>query len=372
MNDTDFEDVRFFKEIPVLRPTTQSLMSTLSGKKTIKAFAKACNTPPPPKSLKRHKTPSRDVSEESPNKKRPSPSGWKVSASIQTPSRPMTSLSCNWQGTLELSQSSTSQDVVETVTFQDDQNEVASTNTPGVCRALFSSKSTPNSHSTSKIPAKRADQENCSKTSNAPEKIFRSHSAPDLAIETSTKSRSKRSGQKSSKSLFSPRVKLSPSKSRKEPMDTELVLQAVENLNQLKQGIIPENDFDLEKIYLGKSFTFEYGILKAETAIKYEARDVCIPKERNANNLFMALVKVFAEPINCGYFNEAEIDVIFLVLTMSSQAQSLLARMLVRRRGWHRVDSIEYLDIAADLTKVLQELIDRRIFDVGMSDSLFF
>lgn len=319
-----------------------------------------------------------------------STSPWKV-INIQTPDRLMTALSSDWQSTLDVTKKQPSNDIITTGITDDNlmqRNSIRSTtNTPiksSPRRALFSPPNTQRNlcseaeHCAPNLPTKTNG------STNSPTKIYGVSNSPmkmNGSSKLSTKSNRASSSSKepypssnttpiktptrNAKPPFSPRVKTTPHKARSDRVDTDLATRAVENLNQAKQGVIPLNDFDLEAIYAKKSFELEYGSLDTSTAIKYEAKDLRDPEDKHADHFFMVLVNVFSEPMNCGYFNDYELDTIFSLLTLSPKAQSLLVRMLKRKRGWHRVTAIQYPEIDPDLKPFFRELVEHGFLDDG-------
>lgn len=142
-----------------------------------------------------------------------------------------------------------------------------------------------------------------------------------------------------------------------------MVFRAIENLNLAEQGVIP-TEFDLELIYREKRFEIEYKCSREENpSKKYNLRAVNLPRDKNGMLFTTALLKVFSEATNCGYFNSEELDVVFKLLTLSEGAQSLLARLTKRKRGWHKVDSIKYPEIADDLGPFFKELVEAKFLN---------
>lgn len=155
----------------------------------------------------------------------------------------------------------------------------------------------------------------------------------------------------------------SPRKALTFAIDQEKTYEMIENFNQVNQGTIKPNEFNLEKIYSTNNFIFEYGQLDTTAAENYDIKDVVLPKEKHADHLFMAVVDVFHNVINCGYFDKKEIDTLFSLFTLSAGAQILLAKMLKRQRVLHRVEKIQRLD--EGLKKHFPELIQRSFFSTG-------
>ncbi|KAL2740672.1 fanconi-associated nuclease 1-like isoform X1 [Vespula squamosa] len=145
-------------------------------------------------------------------------------------------------------------------------------------------------------------------------------------------------------------------------VDKELTHTAIENMNLVKEGVILANNFDLQKIYAASSFTFKYNRIDTRTSEKYEYNDVIIPTETYAALLFMIVVNVFSNPINCGYFDKDETDFIFSMFTLSVQAQMLFARILKRKYSWHRVKHLKYKNLADDMIPIYKELVSKSFF----------
>ncbi|KAK2577223.1 hypothetical protein KPH14_003369 [Odynerus spinipes] len=159
-------------------------------------------------------------------------------------------------------------------------------------------------------------------------------------------------------------------------VDRKLTITALENLNLVKEGAIQENNFDLETIYSSNSFTFKYNRVDTTVSMRYEYCDVVVPTETAAAHLFMIIVNVFSNPINCGYFNKEETDFIFSMLTLSVQAQMLLARMLKRKHSWYRVEHLtNKYKITDDLVPICKELVSKSFFTCNIENeklSTFF
>lgn len=151
----------------------------------------------------------------------------------------------------------------------------------------------------------------------------------------------------------------SPRKLFEETISSEITQRAIENLNLRKQGAIGPNNFDLTKIYASGKFDMTYRSLRTDVVEKYELKDVIFPGEKHADHLFTMIVDVFSNVLNCGYFDETELDFLFTALTLSAKSQMLLARLLKRKRSWHRVSSIQYPEIAENLKMYFEELVDK-------------
>lgn len=196
---------------------------------------------------------------------------------------------------------------------------------------------------------------------NSPQKsnsLTHSESVENLGLGSFTPKKSPRS-----MSNFKNNGKLSPRKLFCDTEISEVTRNTIENLNMLKQGAIGPNNFDLEAIYTSKNYNVQYNSLKTDIVDAFELKDVIFPKETHANHLFSILTDVFSNVINCGYFDEKEIDLVFACLSMSAKAQMLLARLLKRKRTWYRINSIQYLEIDKDLNPYMNELVDKGFCD---------
>ncbi|KAL0099203.1 hypothetical protein PUN28_020048 [Cardiocondyla obscurior] len=142
----------------------------------------------------------------------------------------------------------------------------------------------------------------------------------------------------------------------------DLTSKAINYLNLAKEGAIANNDIDLEKVYSIGKFNYQPKCIDTTITTKYEFDDVVIPEDMYSLHLFKAIVTVFSNPINCGYFDNTELDMIFSFLTLSRHAQALLIRMLKRQYKWHRINHIEYNEISNNLKPVFDELVSRSIF----------
>lgn len=143
-----------------------------------------------------------------------------------------------------------------------------------------------------------------------------------------------------------------------ECVDGGKVSNMIDNLNLARVGIIPRNNFCLEEIYAKDSLASITNMNKIEDVIQivYDAEGVVIPNEYAARDLFNIVTEVFSNPMNCGYFDNEDLDQIFTYLTLSEKAQSLLVRMIKRKHQWQRSASINYLMIDADLKPHFDEL----------------
>ncbi|XP_034191993.2 fanconi-associated nuclease 1 isoform X1 [Osmia lignaria lignaria] len=137
--------------------------------------------------------------------------------------------------------------------------------------------------------------------------------------------------------------------------------QAVEHMNLAKQGAISYNCFNLEEIYSKGEFDYHYNHVNTKTSVKYESSEIISPTDLHAKTLFITIFTVFSNPINCGYFDENELDFVYSIITLPSQAQTLLAHMIKRKRTWFRGNNIKYPDIAPDLKDVFTTLVSRSI-----------
>ncbi|CAL7933255.1 unnamed protein product [Xylocopa violacea] len=148
-------------------------------------------------------------------------------------------------------------------------------------------------------------------------------------------------------------------------IDTEIINQSIEHLNLAKQGAIPQNSFKLEEIYSKTTFNYQYSGINSKTQIKYELDDINICDDLNSKVLFTTIFNVFSNPINCGYFDENELDFIYSILTLSADAQKLLVSMIKRKKGWFRKSNLP--EITENME---QELVSHSIctFDIKSVD----
>lgn len=142
----------------------------------------------------------------------------------------------------------------------------------------------------------------------------------------------------------------------------ELLSMMIDNLNLAKEGAIANNDINLEKVYSSRTFNYKYNPINTSASTRYEINDVIVPVDTYSLHFFLIIVTVFSNPINCGYFDEDELDFIFSLFTLSRSAQALLIRMLKRKHTWHRISNIKYDDISNDLKPIFDELVSRSIF----------
>ncbi|KAG5329838.1 FAN1 nuclease, partial [Acromyrmex charruanus] len=146
----------------------------------------------------------------------------------------------------------------------------------------------------------------------------------------------------------------------------ELKSATINNLNLAKEGAIANNDIDLEKVYSSKRFNYKYNPIDTTVSTKYEINDVVVPTDKNSLLFFLAIVTVFSKPINCGYFDQDELDFVFSMITLRRNAQALLIRMLKRKHTWHRISNIKYAEISNDLKPIFDELVSRSMFKNNM------
>jgi len=145
----------------------------------------------------------------------------------------------------------------------------------------------------------------------------------------------------------------------------ELIFQTIDNLNSAKEGVIADNNINLEKVYASKKFDYKYKSINTATSTRYEIKHIVIPKEPYALHFFLAVVTVFSKPVNCGYFDEDELDYVFSLLTLSEDAQKLFIRLLKRKHKWHRISNVKY-DEVENLRPIFDELVSRSIFKSSM------
>lgn len=142
----------------------------------------------------------------------------------------------------------------------------------------------------------------------------------------------------------------------------ELLSATIDNFNLAKEGAIANNDINLEKVYSSGKFSYKYNRIDTSASTRYEINDVIVPVDTYSLHFFLIIVTVFSNSINCGYFDEEELDFIFSFLTLSRRAQALLIRMLKRKHTWHRISNIKYDEISKDLKPIFDELVSRSIF----------
>ncbi|XP_011861441.1 PREDICTED: fanconi-associated nuclease 1-like isoform X2 [Vollenhovia emeryi] len=143
----------------------------------------------------------------------------------------------------------------------------------------------------------------------------------------------------------------------------ELVSATITNLNLAKEGAIANNDIDLEKVYSSGRFSYNYSPIDTTVPTRYEISDVVVPTDMYSLHLLRAIVVVFSNPINCGYFNQNELDLIYSLMTLPEPAQALFVRILKRKHAWRRISGIKYDRISGDLRPIFDELVSRSIFE---------
>ncbi|XP_011701895.1 PREDICTED: fanconi-associated nuclease 1-like [Wasmannia auropunctata] len=143
----------------------------------------------------------------------------------------------------------------------------------------------------------------------------------------------------------------------------ELISATISNLNLAKERAITNNEIDLEKVYSSGKFSYKYSSIDTTVSTRYEINDVVIPTDKYSLHFFLAIVTVLSNPINCGYFDQDELDFVFSLITLSRRAQALLIRMLKRKHTWHRISNIKYDEISNDLKPVFDELVSRSMFE---------
>lgn len=148
----------------------------------------------------------------------------------------------------------------------------------------------------------------------------------------------------------------------------EMTSEMIENLNLAKEGAIANNDIDLEEVYASGDPRYKYNCIDTTTSIRYEINDVIVPTETVSRHFFLMIVTVFSKPINCGYFGENELDLIYKLITLSKNAQALFVRMLKRKHTWHRISNIDYKEVSSDLKPVFDELVLHSIFKNSIED----
>lgn len=145
--------------------------------------------------------------------------------------------------------------------------------------------------------------------------------------------------------------------------DDDIIRKAIEYMNLSKQNAILPNNFNLEVIYSSEKFDYKYSPIDTKTAMKYELNEITFPSDLKSKVLFTTIFTVFSNPINCGYFDEKELDFIYSILTLPPKAQMLLSRMLSRKKTWHRKSNIKYeTDIGPDLKDIFEILSARSIY----------
>lgn len=142
----------------------------------------------------------------------------------------------------------------------------------------------------------------------------------------------------------------------------ELLSATINNLNLVREGAIANKDINLEKAYSSGIFNYTYNPINTTASTRYEINDVVTPIDMYSLHFFLAIVTVFSNPVNCGYFDRDELDLVFSLITLRRSAQALLIRMLKRKHMWHRISNIKYDEISSDLKPIFDELVSRSIF----------
>ncbi|XP_053998115.1 fanconi-associated nuclease 1-like [Hylaeus anthracinus] len=169
----------------------------------------------------------------------------------------------------------------------------------------------------------------------------------------------------SKRSKYSPKVSITknitPKKLFGHTTDSDIVIKAIEYMNLAKEGAIPKNNFDLEEIYSSGTFDYQYGSVNTKTSMKYELNEVIFCNDLKSKILYTTIFTVLSNPINCGYFDEKELDFIYSIVTLPKEAQMLLACMIKRKRTWYRKSNIKYPEIASDLHNVFKLLASQSV-----------
>lgn len=145
-----------------------------------------------------------------------------------------------------------------------------------------------------------------------------------------------------------------------------LFIQTIENMNLVKQGAISLHNFDLEKIYSKSTFDYQYNNINTEILMKYKLNNINLCSDLKSKIFFTTIFSVLSLPINCGYFDENDLDFIYSIITLPINAQMLLARMIKRKKKWFRKSNISYPEIDTELKDIFQILVSRSIctFDI--------
>lgn len=161
-----------------------------------------------------------------------------------------------------------------------------------------------------------------------------------------------------------------PRKLFHEAIDTGRVSDMIENLNLSRAGVFPKNQFNLEEFY--SSTNSEADVVVEcnmdDIFLAYDFNGVIIPRDKHAEHLFYIITDVFSNAINCGYFDDRELDTVFSILTLSEKAQMLFARMIKRKHDWIRVSSVKYPEIDDDLRPYFQELETHDLYTSGLEN----
>ncbi|CAK9817589.1 Fanconi-associated nuclease 1 [Anthophora quadrimaculata] len=156
-----------------------------------------------------------------------------------------------------------------------------------------------------------------------------------------------------------------------ESKDDDIVIQAIKNMNLARQGVIPLHNFNLIKIYSTNTFNYQYSSVDGETFMKYNVKDINLSRDLNSKILLTTIFRVFSNHINCGYFDENDLDFIYSIITLPASAQMLLVRLIKRNRTWLRGSKIKYPEIEVDdLKDTFKILVSRSIctFDIESED----
>lgn len=151
-----------------------------------------------------------------------------------------------------------------------------------------------------------------------------------------------------------------------ENINNSIIIQTIKNMNLVKQGAISLHNFDLEKIYSKNTFDYQYNDINTENLMKYDLNNINLCNDLNSKILFITIFSVLSLPINCGYFDENDLDFIYSIITLPINAQMLLAKMIKRKRKWFRKNNINYPEIDTELKDIFQILVSRSIctFDI--------
>ncbi|OAD55379.1 Fanconi-associated nuclease 1 [Eufriesea mexicana] len=153
-----------------------------------------------------------------------------------------------------------------------------------------------------------------------------------------------------------------------EVIDSDIITQAIEYMNLTKQGVISLNNFNMEEIYSRSTFEYQFNKINTTTPLKYKLNDISLCDDLNSKILFTTIFNVFCNPVNCGYFNENELDFIYSIITLPINAQMLLARMIKRSRKWFRKCNIKYPEIGEELKDTFEILVSRSICTFDIKD----
>lgn len=153
-----------------------------------------------------------------------------------------------------------------------------------------------------------------------------------------------------------------------EIIDSGIITQAIEYMNLTKQGVIALNNFNMEEIYSRSTFEYQFKKINTTTPLKYKLSDISLCDDLNSKIFFTTIFDVFCNPVNCGYFNESELDFIYSIITLPKNAQMLLARMIKRSRKWFRESTIKYPEIGEDLKDTFEILVSRSICTFDIKD----